>query len=166
MDLLEFRMVKRMSEEQKLRNELQQLSSQLQQFDGYGKQLQTQIESLQSYLIELSRIKITLTGLKEELNAEEFLLKLGSGIMIRAKPLDAGKVLANIGAGVTISKTVDEAINDITKQIDEAEKERLALADQLAQVINQINLLERRAQSVYRQLQGPSKPSYDPDLVS
>ncbi|MCF2143713.1 MAG: prefoldin subunit alpha [Candidatus Heimdallarchaeota archaeon] len=155
-----------MSDEQKLKDEFQRISNELQQFDEFGRHLQSQIESLQSYLIELSRTKTTLTGLKEEPDAEEVLLQLGSGVMVRAKPLEPTKVFANVGAGVTISKTIEEAIQDINNRIDEVEKERLALADQLSQIISQINERERRAQAIYQQLQGASKPTYDPNLVS
>ncbi|NHJ40877.1 MAG: prefoldin subunit alpha [Asgard group archaeon] len=155
-----------MSNKDDLQKEFQQISANIQRFDEYGKQLQVEIETLQSFLIDLTRSKQTLEGLKEEKKPEETLLQLGSGVMIRAKPIEPNKVYLNVGAGVIVSKTLNEAIEDITNRIDVAEERRLGLDDQLNQVINQINVLEQRAQAIYRQLQGPSKPQYDPDLVS
>jgi len=152
--------------ENDLRQELQQISGTLQQFDEYRKQLDVQVETLQNYLIDLTRTKTTLANLKEEAKPEETLLQLGSGVMIKAKPIDPKKVFYNVGAGVIIEKPVDDAIKDIDKRVDEVEKERIALAEQLQMVINQIGMLEQRAQAIYQQLQGPSKPSYDPSLVS
>ncbi|NHK29993.1 MAG: prefoldin subunit alpha [Asgard group archaeon] len=155
-----------MSNKEELQSELQQLSASMQRFDEYGKQLQIEIEAIQSFLIDLTRSKQTLEGLKDEQKAEETLLHLGSGVMIRAKPIEPNKVYLDVGAGVIVTKTLDEAIQDIASRIDVAEERRLGLADQLNQIVNQINMLEQRAQAIYRQLQGPSKPQYDPNLVS
>ena len=154
-----------MSEDQ-LRNEFQTVSADLQKFDEYGKQLQGQIESLQNYLIDLTRSKATLSGLKDEQDTEETLFQLGSGIMIKAKPIESDTVLANVGAGVIVSKPLDEAIKGIESRIEEVNKERAMLADQLGQITNQINMLERKAQSIYQKIQGTPKAQYDPSLVS
>ena len=149
-----------------LQSELQQISNEMQKFDEYGKQLQVEIETLQSFLIDLNRSKQTLEGLKVEQNIEETLIQLGSGVMMRVKPLEHDKVYFNVGAGVIVSKSLDEAITEISTRIEQGEQRRLEVADQLNQVISRINALEQRAQTIYRQLQGPAKPQYDPDLVS
>jgi prefoldin alpha subunit len=149
-----------------LQTELQQLSAEMRQFDEYGKQLQVEIETIQSFLIELSRSKKTLEGLKEEKKVDETLIQLGSGVMMRVKPLETDKVYFSVGAGVIVSKSIDEAVAEISSRIEEAEKSQTSKIDQLNQVVQRINLLEQKAQSLYRQMQGPSKPQYDPDLVS
>ncbi|MHA1155110.1 MAG: hypothetical protein ACTSQK_03295, partial [Candidatus Heimdallarchaeota archaeon] len=77
-----------MSNEENLRNELQHIGDTLQQFEEYSKHLQTQLENLRSFMLELGRTKLTLVNLKEEDNPEETLMQLGSGVMMRAKPLD------------------------------------------------------------------------------
>jgi len=150
----------------KLRQEFQQITNEIQRFDEYGKQLQIQIDTLQNYLVDLNRSKSTLTGLKDEKKTEETLIQLWSGVMMRVKPLEVEKVLYSVGAGVVVKKPIDDAVKSVDKRIEEVEKERLALADQLNRIIESIENLERRAQAIYRQLQGPSKPQYDPNLVS
>ncbi|MBN1330436.1 MAG: prefoldin subunit alpha [Candidatus Heimdallarchaeota archaeon] len=152
--------------EDELRKDFQSITNELQRFDDYGKQLQMQIETLQNYLIDLSRSKATLAGLKEETHPDETLIQLGSGIMLRVKPIQTDKVFYNVGSGVIVEKSIDDAIKEVDFRMDEVEKERVALADQLDQIINQINVMERKAQAIYQQLQGPSKPTYDPSLVS
>jgi prefoldin alpha subunit len=151
---------------EELQQELTQLSSNMQRFDEYGKQLQVELETLQSYLIDLTRSKQTLEGLKAEKKADETLIQLGSGVLMRVKPLNKNKVLLNIGAGVVVEKKIGEAIKEVETKITQAEKRQTEVADQLNQVIGQINAMEQRAQAIYRQLQGPSKAQYDPDLVS
>jgi len=155
-----------MSSKDDLKKDFQQISTDLEKFEEYGKQLQMQIEALKSYLLDLSRSKTTLIGLEEEKKTDETLIQLGSGIMIRAKPIEQNKVLYNAGAGVIIIKTIKEAIKDVDNRIDEVEKEQNVYAEQLSQVINQINLLEQKAQVIYKQMQGTSKAQYDPKLVS
>ena len=154
-----------MSEDQ-LRKEFQQISNEIQRYDEYGKQLQVQIETLQNYLVDLNRSKSTLTGLKEEKNTEETLIQVGSGIMMRVKPLEVDQVLYSVGAGVVVKKPIDAAVKGVEERIGEVEKERIALADQLNKIIESIGNLERKAQSIYKQLQGPSQPQYDQSLVS
>lgn len=154
-----------MSEDQ-LRNEFQQISNEIQRYDEYGKQLQAQIETRQYELVDLNRSKSTLTGLKNEKKTEEILVQMGPGILMRVKPLDVDKVLYSVGAGVVLKKPIDEAVKGVEEKIENIEKERLALADQLSKIIESIGNLERRAQTIYKQLQGPSQPQYDPSLVS
>ena len=155
-----------MSNEENLRNELQQISGTLQQFEEYSKQLQTQLETLRSFILDLSRSKSTLVNLKEEKNPEETLMQLGSGIMIKAKPLDTKNVLYSVGAGIVVTKPVDDAIISIDKRIEEVEKESLTLVDQLNQIANQMGSLEQKGQTLMQQLQGPAPAQYDPSLVS
>lgn len=154
-----------MSEDQ-LRNEFQQISNEIQRYDEYGKQLQVQIETKQYELVDLNRSKSTLTGLKNEKNPDEILVQMGPGILMRVKPIEVDKVLYSVGAGVVLKKPIDEAVKGVEEKIEQVEKERLAFADQLNQIIERIGNLERKAQTIYRQLQGPSQPQYDPSLVS
>ena len=145
----------------KLRKEFQQINNEIQRFDELGKQRQIQINALQEYLIDLNRTRITLTGLKDEKNPDETLVQLGSGVMLKAKPLETKKVLYNVGYGVMVSKSITEAIKKIDEKIKEVDKERTGLVDQLNKIIESIGNLERRAQTIYNQLQGPSKAQYD-----
>ena len=125
-----------------------------------------QIETRQYELVDLNRSKSTLTGLKNEKNTEEILVQMGPGILMKVKPIEVDKVLYSVGAGVVLKKPIDEAVKGVEEKIEQVEKERLALADQLNKIIESIGNLERRAQSIYKQLQGPSQPQYDPSLVS
>lgn len=152
--------------EQEYRNELQQISATLQQFDEYGKKLQIDMETLRSYSVDLSRSKKTLENLKEEKDPSETLMQLGSGIMIKAKPLEKDTVYYNVGAGVIITKTYEEAIKDLNKRIEEVETQSKSLVDQLSQIQGQMTALEQRGQQLLQKLQGPAKAQYDPDLVS
>ncbi|NHJ04328.1 MAG: prefoldin subunit alpha [Candidatus Heimdallarchaeota archaeon] len=152
--------------EDELRNELQQISNTLQQFDDYSKQLQIQLETLRNYLLDLARSRSTLENLKQEKNPEETLFQLGSGIMLKAKPIESDKVFYNVGAGVVISRSLDEAIKHLDLRMTEVETESQALGDQLSQIGNQMGMLERRGQEIISKLQGPTKAQYDPSLVS
>jgi prefoldin alpha subunit len=152
--------------EQEYRNELQQISATLQQFDEYNKKIQMDMETLRNYLLDLSRSKATLVNLKEEKDPEETLIQLGSGILLKAKPLENDSVYYNVGAGVIISKKYDEAIDDLDKRIQEVEQQSQSLVEQLNQIQNQMASLEQRGQELLQKLQGPAKAQYDPNLVS
>jgi prefoldin alpha subunit len=152
--------------EEKLRQELQRLSTSLQQFEQYSKQLQSQLDAINQYLADLRRSKTTLVNLKEEKDPEETLLNVGAGIMLKAKPLEPDKVFYSAGAGVVVTKSIDEALEGLDGRIEEVETEGQNLQQQLSIILNQMGNMERQAANIYQQLQGPTKAQYDPNLVS
>ncbi|MEA2070497.1 MAG: prefoldin subunit alpha [Asgard group archaeon] len=151
---------------EELQRQLQQISSTIQQFEEYAKQIQTQLESLNTYSVDLNRSKTTLSNLQKEENLEESLIQIGSGVMIKAKPLDIKNVLYNAGAGVIVDKPIEDTVKKIEERIDEVENEKQNLSNQLQQIYEQMANLERQGQSIIQKLQGPSSPQYDPNLVS
>ena len=150
-----------------LQAELQQITNALQQFEGYSKQLQVEIDTLNNYLVDLQRSKSTISNLKDEKKPDETLISLGSGIMMKAKPLDTKKVLINVGAGVIIEKNINDSIEEIDKRITEVEEQLASRTEQLQSIYNQMGVYERRGQAILQQIQGGGdKPQYDPNLVS
>ena len=154
-----------MTEEQ-YRNELQQIGATLQQFEEYSKQLEIELETLRTYLLELVRSKQTLTNMKDESNLDETLIQIGSGVMLKVKPLEVDSILYNVGAGVVVTKKIVEVIQDIDKKITEVESQSQQYVDQLTQIHNQMGALEHKGQELIQKIQGPPKAQYDPSLVS
>lgn len=157
-----------MSEEQKqqedARAELTRISSTLQQFEQYSQQLANQLDTLGQYISELQRSRQTLKNLESEAEEEETLIELGGGVSLKAKVLDSENVFYQIGGGVTLNKPIEDAIEGLDERIDESQKQKQSLTEQLVSVYQQMQALEQKGQQLLQQIQGPTKPSYDPDL--
>ncbi len=126
-----------------------------------GKEIQNQVEVLNNYLLDVQRSKATLSNVKIEENMDETLISLGSGVLMKAKPLESDKVYYNVGAGVIVTKKIDEAIDDLDSRVEEIQTKMTGLSDQLQQVYQQMQQLEQQGQAIAMQLQGGGKPSTD-----
>ncbi|MHA1243417.1 MAG: prefoldin subunit alpha [Candidatus Heimdallarchaeota archaeon] len=150
-----------------LKQEYQRVTQTLQYFENYSKEIQNQVEVLNNYLLDVQRSKATLSNVKIEENMDETLISLGSGVMMKAKPLESDKVYYNVGAGVIVTKKIDEAIDDLDSRVEEIQTKMAGLTDQLQQVYQQIQQLEQQGQAIVMQLQGGGKDAqYDPGLIS
>ncbi|MHA1440962.1 MAG: prefoldin subunit alpha [Candidatus Heimdallarchaeota archaeon] len=150
-----------------LKQEYQRVTQTLQYFENYSKEIQNQVEVLNNYLLDVQRSKATLSNVKIEENMDETLISLGSGVMMKAKPLESDKVYYNVGAGVIVTKKIDEAIDDLDSRVEEIQTKMAGLKDQLQQVYQQMQQLEQQGQAIVMQLQGGGKDAqYDPGLIS
>ncbi|MHA1187364.1 MAG: prefoldin subunit alpha [Candidatus Heimdallarchaeota archaeon] len=151
-----------------LRQEFQRVTQTLQYFENYSKDIQYQIETLNNYLLDIQRSKATLSNIKIEKKLGESLINLGSGVMLKVKPLESNKVYYNVGAGVILTRKVDEAITDLDNRIEEIQTKSAGLTDQLQQVYQQMQQLEQQGQAMATQLQGAGgkDAQYDPNLIS
>ena len=150
-----------------LKQEYQRVTQTLQYFENYSKEIQNQVEVLNNYLLDIQRSKATLSNVKIEKNMDETLISLGSGVMMKAKPLESDKVYYNVGAGVIVTKKIDEAIDDLDSRVEEIQTKMTGLTDQLQQVYQQMQQLEQQGQQIVMQLQGGGKDAqYDPNLIS
>ncbi|MHA1759806.1 MAG: prefoldin subunit alpha [Candidatus Heimdallarchaeota archaeon] len=150
-----------------LKQEYQRVTQTLQYFENYSKEIQNQVEVLNNYLLDIQRSKATLSNVKIEENMDETLISLGSGVMMKAKPLESDKVYYNVGAGVIVTKKIDEAIDDLGSRVEEIQTKMTGLTDQLQQVYQQMQQLEQQGQAIVMQLQGGEKDAqYDPGLIS
>jgi len=79
-------------------------------------QLQQNITNLEKHITELNKIDDNIeTITKVELN-QETLIPIGNGLFIRGTIKDTSKFIMNVGSGVCVEKTVDEALNQFLKK--------------------------------------------------
>jgi prefoldin alpha subunit len=155
-----------MSNKQEIQKQLQAISRNLQQYEEYSKELQKQLDTLNSYLADLNQSKKTMKNMDDEDSIKESIFHLGSGIMIKAKPLMQNEVLYNVGAGVIVNKSIKDALEKLDERIEEVEQQSSSLGQQLQQISNQMSGMERQAQQLIQQMQGPEKAQYDPNLLN
>jgi len=122
------------SEEEKFRR----LAVELRILEGTVETIQSRINIVNSALTELNIANMTLEGIEKEKQNSSLLVPIGGGSYIKAKLESADTVIVGIGAGVATERTINEAKANIGKRIADVEKTRVALQQQLAQVIQRI----------------------------
>ena len=101
--------------EQKMKEKYYEYQMTVQQIQ----QLQQNITNLEKHITELNKIDDNIeTITKVELN-QETLIPMGNGLFIRGTIKDTSKFIMNVGSGVCVEKTVDEARETVKKQLTE-----------------------------------------------
>ena len=81
---------------------------------------------------------VTLVGVEKEKQGAPLLVGIGGGSYINTKLGNAEKVIVGIGAGVAVEKTIAEAKENVDNRINELEKTRNSLEQQLTQVMEKL----------------------------
>ena len=108
---------------------------------------------MNAVLAELNMASRTLEGLEEKERKDSILVPIGGGSYIQARVENTEQIIYGIGAGVSIEKTMGEAKNEIMNRISETNKTRIALEQQLTQVLQRLN----EDQSRFQELTAPTK---------
>ena len=137
-----------------MKQEIQQKYIELQILNQQIKKIQEQFMLLQQQLAELTSLELSLAEMKDVKKDSEVFSSLGSGIFVNSKLSATENVLVNVGAGVLVTKTVDEAVNLVKTQINninqsqETIKEELTKAvmysEQLTQELNELASKEQK----------------------
>ena len=102
--------------------ELQKHMGMIEYYKEQLKSLEMQFSYLQSAILDQTKAKITLEKLSKEKNDAEVLLPIGGGAYLNAIAKDPSKVLFEVGDGVVIEKTADEAAKKLGNRINELQK--------------------------------------------
>ncbi|MBR9679029.1 MAG: prefoldin subunit alpha [Nanoarchaeota archaeon] len=106
--------------------------------------LQQEVQKVEQEIVELEKRKIelemVLSSLDEIKNqkGDGTLIPIGSGVFVKGKLTQKGKVLINIGADVVIEKTVVEAKKIIQKQSEGITGLQQKLESDLREFVNNV----------------------------
>jgi len=101
--------------------------------------LQARINMVNAVITDLTYANMTLEGLEKQKENTELLIPIGGNSFIRARLENPDRITVGIGAGVSVEKNIQEAKEIIRKRLEDLEKSRTSLQQQLSQVIDKIN---------------------------
>jgi len=122
----------------KTEDELRKLSLELRFFEQTAETAQSRINMINAVITDLTYANMTLEGLEKEKENSELLVPIGGNSYIKAKLADPDKTIVGIGAGVSVEKPSQEAKDIIKKRLENLEKTRMSLQQQLAQIAEKI----------------------------
>ena len=120
--------------ENKVKEKYMEYQMLMQQFQ----QLQENISALEKHIFELRALDDNLSSLSKTKAGEETLMPLGSGIFVKGELKDNSNVVMNVGGGVCVEKSVDEAkdtvsiqLSDVTNVFTELQEEIMKTSEKL-----------------------------------
>lgn len=114
--------------------ELQKHMEMIEYYKEQLRSLELQFSYLQSAIADQTKAKLTLEKLSKVKTDADMLLPIGGGAFIDATAKNPSKVLLEVGYGVVLEKTADEAAEKIGKRINDLQQteERISsMAQQL-----------------------------------
>ncbi|MCS7115083.1 MAG: prefoldin subunit alpha [Nitrososphaerota archaeon] len=143
---------------QKVEEELRRLSVEIRLLEQTAEALNSRIRMVDALITDLTYTSMTLEGLEKESANAELLVPIGGGSYIKARLETPDKVTVGVGAGVSIEKTLQEAKEIIKKRLENLERNRAALQQQLSEVVGRLNEDRERFEELAAELTKEKPP--------
>jgi len=136
-----------MAEEKKVRT-LEQIQDEIRSYLGEIEYLRSQIGAIDATIADLRVVDATLAYIKDKGKGKSIYIPLGSGIAIKGKIDDPDDVIMDVGAGILVGASVDEARENIEKRINALMNLRLALLRKIEEDTRKVNELLKELQEM------------------
>ncbi|EEB73277.1 prefoldin alpha subunit [Thermococcus sp. AM4] len=136
-----------MAEEKKVRT-LEQIQDEIRSYLGEIEYLRSQIGAIDATIADLRIVDATLAYIKEKGKGKAIYIPLGSGIAIKGKIENPDDVIMDVGAGILVGATIDEARENIEKRINALMNLRLALLRKIEEDTRKVNELLKELQEM------------------
>ncbi len=121
----------------------QELYTELKALDDEIKKLNSHLENLDEQISDLNSSKIVVNKFSELKKGDDLRVPLTSGIYAKASLSNSKKLMINVGAGVTVEKSVDEITKILDSQITELVSYRENVVAQMKVLIVRIEEIQK-----------------------
>jgi len=132
---------------------LEEIVNQLNIYRSQSEMLQQQVEAIQGSIAEIEILESTLEDVKDK-DSLESLIPVGAGSFMNAEIKKTDEIIMSVGAGVAISKTVDEAKETIASQKKELKESLDKMLDNLQKISQIVAQLSPQAEALMAKVQG------------
>jgi prefoldin alpha subunit len=134
--------------------ELRQAMSTLEIFRAQLESIAQNQQLVQMSLEELGRAKATLSQYQTAKQGAELLVPTGENSFVFARVGDNAKAIVGIGTGISVEKSMDEAIKTMDDRAAELIESMKKLTDRRMAIEDQANVLSQAVQQEVQALQG------------
>ncbi len=120
---------------------------------AYGDAIRQQLDLISSVITEYSLSRAALEEVRKREGKGETLIHIGAGNYITAELKGVKTVVVGMGAGVSVEKSIDDAISGIDGRVKEAQERLVALQNQFVQISTRMQQLQGRIDQLYGQLE-------------
>lgn len=121
--------------ESKIEEELRKLNLEIRFLEQTAETIQSRINMVNAVITDLTYASMSLDGVEKEKENAELLVPIGGSSYIKVKLSSSDKVIVGMGAGISIEKTLQEAKEIIKSRLENMEKTRGSLQNQLVQIV-------------------------------
>jgi prefoldin alpha subunit len=133
--------------------EIRQALATLDMYKAQAESLAEQQQIVSFSLEEYSRARETLGKWKDAAEGAELLVPVGGNSFVHAKVANNQNALVGIGSGVTVERSLDEAIKTLETRINELAEASKKLAESLTMLEARSSQLTQVVQAEYERLQ-------------
>lgn len=119
--------------------ELRRTSIELRYLEQTAEALQSRFNMINAVRTDLTYATMALEGLEKEAEDSELLVPIGGTSYIKTKLANPDKLIVGIGAGVSVEQTKEEAKNTIKRRVEDLDKARMTVQQQLTRVAEKIS---------------------------
>lgn len=138
--------------------EIRRLVSAYQQYQNQAEAIMSQIRITQLTAEGLERAARAVEAMSNSSEGQEMLVSIGSGSFVYAKLASKDKVVLNVGAGVSIEKTTDEAKETLKVRQTEVSEGSKKLSEMLSRIDQEMQKIQAILARYEQQAQGSGQP--------
>ncbi len=105
-------------------------------------QLQQNLAALEKHVLDLTNMNENLREISKNESYDEVLMPFGGGIFFRSKISDSRNVVMNVGAGICVEKSTDDASRIVSEQTEHTRKAMEQLQEEFANAYVRIQELQ------------------------
>ncbi|MDO8339459.1 MAG: prefoldin subunit alpha [Candidatus Burarchaeum sp.] len=131
---------------QAYQEELARLAYEAQGYNDQSRALQQQLGALQAAIADIRGALETLNNMENA--SQGVLVPLGAGAMMKAKLINEGKVMIDIGAGFIAEKEIKEGLEILNERLKRTEDAADRTQKAVAQISEHLSEIDSRAKTI------------------
>ncbi|MCQ5376562.1 MAG: prefoldin subunit alpha [Candidatus Methanomethylicia archaeon] len=135
------------------KEELDNLLVEFSNLKAYADAVRQQLDLTTNVIAELILSKASMSEIKSREGKGEVMIHIGAGNYIKAQLQDVKNVVIGIGAGVSVEKSLDDAITEIDSRIKQAQDQSNYLQNQYIQASGRMSQIQPRIDQLYSQIE-------------
>lgn len=132
---------------------LEELVNQINLYQNQADLIQQQMEAVRGSIGELEILETTLESIKDGKDLET-LVPVGAGSFLAAEIKNTEEIIMSVGAGVAITKKIEDAQETVSTQKEELQKTLEKMAQNLQQLSDIIVKLSPQAEELLQKVRG------------
>jgi prefoldin alpha subunit len=144
--------------QQEKEKQLRRLVTEMRMMEGSVDALNQRLQFLTVSISELRLAQNSLRDLKGIESGNPILVPVGGGVFMDAQLGDISKVVVGIGAGISVDRDYEKAVEEIGERLQEMEQAQGAVQQQLGQILAQLEshqgMAERLSMEIQNAFQG------------
>jgi len=134
------------------REELARLAYEAQGYNDQSRALQQQLSALQAAIADLRGAIETLKNMENA--SQGVMVPIGAGTMMRAKLINDGKVMLDIGSGFIAEKNIPEGVKVLQDRLKRTEDAADQTQKGIAQIAEHLSEIDSRAKTIIEKGKG------------